>query len=155
MSTVRFISDLHLGHEKILQFSPSRGGDCVVSHSEWLVDQWNSVVGKNDTTWVLGDVCFNKNHLKYLKMMKGQKIMVWGNHDKFPLTKYQEYFHLVYGFRKKYGFWISHAPIHEQELRGRRNIHGHVHSQSIPDPRYINVCVEALNGIPITLEEIK
>jgi len=161
MGTIRFISDLHLGHLGILKFSPQRGGDCVDTHSMWLVEQWNSVVAKNDHVWVLGDICFNKNHLKYLDAMHGQKIMLWGNHDKLSLNQYQKHFHLVYGFRKKYGYWISHSPIHPCELRGKLNIHGHVHSNNVlgedglPDPRYVNVCVEAVNGKPISLDEIK
>jgi len=160
MGTVRFISDLHFGHRSILKFSPQRGGTCVDSHSDWLVHQWNSVVARNDYIWVLGDICFDKTHLKHLKKLRGQKVMVWGNHDLFSLPVYQQYFHLVYGFRKKYGYWISHAPVHPQELRGKRNIHGHVHSNyvlgpdGLTDDRYVNVCVEACDGKPVALDEI-
>ena len=159
MGTVRFISDLHLGHKSILKFSPTRGGTDVQSHSEWIVYQWNSVVKRNDYVWVLGDVCFDKMHMHYLKQLRGQKVMLWGNHDKFSLNRYHEYFHLVYGFRSKYGYWISHPPIHPNELRNRNNIHGHVHMNNVMDagvidPRYVNVCVEAIDGQPISLDAI-
>lgn len=161
MSNVFFISDLHLGHKKILEFSPDRGGTNVEEHSEWLVQNWNSVVGKKDIVWVLGDVCFNKEHLKYLDMMKGIKHLALGNHDEFPISVYQKYFHKIVGITKYKGFWLSHAPVHENELRGKTNIHGHVHhkyikigTSDIYDPRYINVCVEAIEGIPISLESL-
>lgn len=162
MSNIFFISDLHLGHKKILEFSPNRGGHDEVSHSEWLVNQWNKVVTKHDLVYVLGDVCFNKEHLKYLKMMKGKKNLVLGNHDEFPLSIYQEYFGKIFGITKYKGFWLSHAPVHEQELRGKMNIHGHVHHKSITKPnsdvydvRYINVCVEACDeGKPVSLDEM-
>ena len=56
MSTY-FISDLHLGHRKILEYSPARGGKTIDEHDEWLVSQWNSVVrNKKDLVWVLGDI---------------------------------------------------------------------------------------------------
>ncbi len=87
--------------------------------------------------------------------MKGNKHLILGNHDKFTLETYSQYFNKIHGFMKKGGFWLSHAPIHPKELRGRVNIHGHVHSKSIPDPRYFNVSVEALGGIPISMDEIR
>jgi len=34
MSKVRIISDLHLGHKKILQFSPQRGGTTIEEQDE-------------------------------------------------------------------------------------------------------------------------
>lgn len=162
MSKVYFISDLHLGHKNILQFSPQRGGHDVITHSKWLVDQWNSVVTKNDSVWVLGDVCFDKDHMKYLKQMKGQKNLILGNHDKFGLEVYQQYFNKIHGFMKYKGFWLSHSPIHPQELRGKLNIHGHVHSKDIlttegyimPDLRYLSVCVEATDGVPMDLDDL-
>lgn len=165
MSKVYFISDLHLGHKSILNFSPDRGGTDMESHSEWLVDQWNSVVTKQDLVWVLGDVCFDAAHMAYLKKMRGTKHLILGNHDKFTLKEYFQYFNKVHGFKKYKGAWLSHAPIHDGSLRKGINIHGHLHANSvktydftidgmIPDKRYFNVSVEPLNGIPVSYEQI-
>ena len=55
---------------------------------------------------------------------------------------------------------MSHAPIHPNELRGRFNLHGHVHQNSITlpdgslDDRYINCCVEMSYGIPQSLDKL-
>lgn len=166
MSKVNFISDLHLGHKKILEFSPHRGGTDMQSHAEWLVEQWNSVVSKKDLTWVLGDVCFDKAFLPYLKKMNGSKHLVLGNHDEFSIEHYSKYFNKIYGLKKKSGFWLSHAPIHPNHLRGLPNIHGHLHDYTVKttpkfcrgtvdDTRYVNVCVEKLDGKPIDFEVIK
>lgn len=93
--------------------------------------------------------------------MKGQKNIALGNHDVFHIEYYQKYFNLLFGIRKKYNMWISHPPIHPAELWGKVNIHGHVHSNTILtdtkeiDKRYINACVEPLNGIPISIDEVK
>ena len=156
MSNVFFISDLHIGHRNILKYSPEREGSNTDEHDLWLLEQWNSVVKKKrDLVYVLGDVCFDQSKLWILDKMAGTKYLLPGNHDYFKLEEYMAYFDKILWFRKYHEFWISHAPIHPDELRGRKNIHGHVHSKSIRDSRYINVCVEKLNGVPVTLEEIR
>lgn len=161
MSKVYFISDLHLGHKQILEFSPSREGDTVLEHDHAIVVKWNSIVKKRDTVWVLGDVAWEVDSLKVLNEMNGTKILVMGNHDTFDLPVYLKYFKTVYGFKTYKGYWISHAPIHPVELRGRKNIHGHVHMNRVvnqytgdPDENYIPVCVEYNNGYPILFEDI-
>lgn len=160
MSKVYLIGDLHLGHDKILHFSPMRGGTTTEEHDKWIIDQWNSVVTKRDTVWVLGDVAFSAEalHLK-VGQLKGNKILVRGNHDRQDTKEYMRYFSHIYGIVKKNGFWITHAPVHPQELRGKRNIHGHVHQNHIMngdviDDRYINVSVENCNGIPVLFDSI-
>lgn len=166
MSKVFFISDLHLGHKKILEFSPKRGGTDMQSHSEWLVHQWNTFVSKQDLTWVLGDVCFDQNHMKYLRQMNGVKHLILGNHDNFGVDYYKNFFNKIHGFMKYKGFWLSHCPMHSDHLRDFINIHGHLHHSRVEDKtfkskvfvrdaRYWNVSVEQLNGIPRTLEELK
>lgn len=155
MSDIYFISDLHLGHKKILEFSPSRGGSTVDEHDTWIVSQWNSVIVKRDIVYVLGDVCFDIEKMKLLSLMAGEKRLILGNHDVFPIEEYLKYFTKVYGLTKYKGFWLSHAPIHPEELRGKPNIHGHVHNNIINDSRYISVCVEALNGKPISLTTLR
>lgn len=155
MSVIRFISDLHLGHAKILQFSPDRGGTCQESHDAWIVDMWNSVVEKRDHVWILGDMCFNKMALRNLTKMNGQKTLLVGNHDEMDWYTYHGWLDKVKGFTKFKNMWLSHCPIHPIELRGKTNVHGHVHMNTLQDPNYINVSVESLQGVPITLEEIQ
>lgn len=155
------ISDLHLGHKNILKYSgPLRGGTTPEEHDRWIVEQWNSVVKKSDLVYLLGDVAMNKESLHLVKRLKGQKVLIRGNHDIEPAKIYLEYFTNVHGLYSHKGtFWLSHAPIHPAELRGRINIHGHVHQKSIlldnqPDLRYINACVEMTYGIPQDLDAL-
>lgn len=160
LSKVYFISDLHLGHKNILKFSPERGGTDMQSHSEWLVSQWNSVVTKQDLVWVLGDVCFDSKHMFYLKQMHGSKHLILGNHDKFTLKEYFQYFNKVHGFMGYKKAWLSHAPVHPNSLRNKINIHGHLHQGYVRhedgtlDRDYFNVSVEALGGVPINYNQI-
>lgn len=157
-----FIADLHLDHKRILEFSPTRKGSSIAEHNQWLLDNWNKVVKPEDTVWVLGDVCFSQESLKLIGQLNGHKNLVRGNHDKLSTSSYLQYFNNVYGIVKLFGeFWLTHAPIHPNELREKINIHGHVHYNSIKneqgelDRRYVNVSVENISGIPISLTEIK
>lgn len=158
MSQVFFISDLHLDHKNILKFSGDwRDGSNVKEHNEWIVDQWNSVVkSSRSLVFVLGDVAFSQNAIsEYLPRMNGRKVLIRGNHDIYPIESYMEHFEEVFGLYRYKEFWLSHAPIHPAELRERRNIHGHVHHKTLSDGRYINACVEVLNGVPISLDQIR
>lgn len=161
MSKVFFISDLHFHHKKILQFAGDyRDGDTVEEQDHILVAKWNMVVGKRDKVFVLGDVVMNKN-LDILEELNGRKILIRGNHDHCKTEEYLKYFDEVHGIMTYKGYWVTHAPIHPHELRGRSNIHGHVHQNLIrdyygeADPRYICVCVENCDGFPVDFQEIE
>lgn len=157
MSKVRFISDLHIGHGKIAEFSGQfRGGVTNVDeHDQWIIEQWNQVVTKQDLVIVLGDVCFDESRLPLFKKMRGNKHLLLGNHDKFTANKYLPYFNKIIGYQKYKGkAWLSHAPIHPGSLRGLFNIHGHLHQNTLPDPLYISVCVEAVGGRPISWDDL-
>lgn len=161
MSRVFFISDLHFHHKKILEFSgPLRDGNSVDEHNHILIVRWNSTITKRDLVYVCGDVCMGDN-LDIVGELAGRKILVRGNHDNFKLEEYTKHFEDVQGVCKYKSFWVSHAPMHTAELRGKCNIHGHVHHNSIRnsyneyDKRYINVCCEVNGGWPIPFEHIR
>lgn len=163
MSKIRFISDLHIGHANkegvgIVNHSGEyRGGvKTIEEHDEWIIEQWNSVVSKHDVVILLGDVCFDKNKLPLFKKMRGSKHLLLGNHDKLSANQYLPYFDKIIGFQKYKGkAWLSHAPIHVMSLRGKFNIHGHVHQNIVDDLRYISVCVEAVSGRPVSWEDLE
>jgi calcineurin-like phosphoesterase family protein len=162
------ISDLHFGHKRIVEFgteggSKFRTGDNHVENMHHIIQNWNNTVTKRDLVYVLGDIAFNQEGFDALKELKGRKIMIRGNHDNYFTTqKWLEVFESVESLINYKGHWMSHAPIHPTELRGKKNIHGHVHQQSIRnsytgeyDLRYINVCCEAVGETPFPFELIK
>ena len=159
---VYVISDLHMGHKGIQDWAVgSRGGTDIDSHNEWLVDSINSVVTKKDTLWILGDIAWTNHYLPLLNEMKGYKKMILGNHDKMCVTEYMKYGRVYPSLVMYKKFWLSHAPIHQDELRMHRNIHGHTHNKHMLeddfetiDTRYINVCVEALKGVPVLIDRL-
>lgn len=162
MATVWFTSDWHLGHKNILNFAAgSRLVDNLVDHDRLLFANYQRLISKRCTCYFLGDIAFyDLNYLDDIKKLNGRKFLVRGNHDNFSLKDYANVFDDVFGIVKYKQFWLSHAPVHPEELRGKRNIHGHVHGNSIMlnhqlDNRYINVCPEVTAMCPMSIDQIR
>jgi calcineurin-like phosphoesterase family protein len=84
------------------------------------------------------------------------KVWVTGNcTDHFSMRQLVDAYDEVYSLFKYKNMWLSHAPIHPDELRGRVNIHGHTHYHVIDDSRYLNVCMEQIDYTPIELHELR
>ena len=149
MGKVFIISDLHLSHRNM---AIKRGFKDEFEHDKFIIEQWNKVVSKKDTVFILGDITMEKATPYYLlDNLKGVKKVVLGNHDKPQHVKeLLKYVNSVCGIVKYKGFILSHCPIHESELkRYYKNIHGHVHENSLEDDRYINVSCEVINFTPM------
>lgn len=154
MSRVFFIADTHFGHRNICKYRPQF--KTTKEHDEMLIQNWNKVVTKKKyIVWVLGDFMIKNKEYDMdaiLYSLNGTIRIITGNHDHI---KYYPQSMVWNGLWKKYGYWISHAPIHPMELRGKKNIHGHIHDKIIDDDRYICVCPEQINYTPISLDEIR
>jgi calcineurin-like phosphoesterase family protein len=155
LSNIWFTSDLHLGHKGA---ASHRGFTSVVEHDWTIISNLNSVVRKRDKLFILGDVCWNNKSLLLLNDIPGIKELIIGNHDTLSTNEYLKYFTKVHGFRKYDKFWLSHCPIHPQELiRGRGNIHGHIHTGGMTGNLghpYFNVNVDMNNMCPVNLDTI-
>lgn len=145
MANVLFCSDLHFGHRNIGKFREPLNPHASEEENRWRIcEEWRRTVTKRDIVFVLGDACFSEDTLFEFGDLPGKKILIRGNHDDLPIQSYLKYFDEVYGLLKYKEFWLSHAPIHPLELRGKVNLHGHVHYETIPDKRYFNCCPENL-----------
>lgn len=155
-------ADLHLGHKyiisKAIKQSHGRDYETLEEHDAMIEDNWNSVVKPHHTVAVLGDVVFQPDRFEILKRLNGTKILVMGNHDDYyPTSMYLESFAQIYGALKyKREFMLTHVPIHPEqfETRYKYNIHGHLHSDSIDDPRYLCVSVDQHDFKPVSFEEV-
>lgn len=151
MSRVFHIADLHFGHRKIAEYTGERRFKDEQERTDTIIANWNSVVGKRDCVWVLGDVAFGRTALARVGELNGTKKLVLGNHDTLPIEEYLKYFSKVYGVVAwKSGVIMSHVPVHPFQLhtRFRINIHGHLHANDYADPRYLNVCCEQVDYTP-------
>ena len=132
MGNVRFVGCLHLGDDSLVK--KIRGFDSSEEHDEHLIEQWNSVVSKRDKVFILGDITMESpNHYHKLSRLKGSKHVILGNHDLAKdVPKLLEYVDTVSGMVLYKGFWLTHAPVHPQELNFvRGNIHAHIHHMKI------------------------
>lgn len=157
MTTVWFGSDFHWGHKNIQKFR--KEVESEEHNRKRIKTEWNATVGKNDHIYLLGDIAFTMDTVKELDELKGTKFLVRGNHDELDTSVYLKYFKEVYGLKKYKGMWLSHPPIHPKELRNKMSIHGHVHYDTVDDPRYLNVCPENLwklyGRCLVSLDEIR
>lgn len=161
---ISFLTYINLGHDSILKFAKEyrSWADTVLEHDHILIERIRSVCrSKRDILYILGDVAMDVTKLEMLDEIPAKKILVRGNHDNYDIKEYLKYFDKVEGFVRYKQSWLSHCPIHPDELRGRVNVHGHVHGNSIRnkytleyDPRYVNVCVENCDGYPVNFADI-
>jgi calcineurin-like phosphoesterase family protein len=173
MSNVRMIGCLHLGHTSVAKY---RGWDNAEEQDAYLIKQWNKVVNKKDTTYIIGDITMEKK-LDYYKldMLNGRKIVVGGNHDLHKHSKQlMLYVDGMAGAVDYKGFILTHVPIHPNEVQFYRgNIHAHIHhlnrleevvvndryddEGSKPAPtlhKYFNVDAHLLDYTPISIEDL-
>ena len=148
-----FIADTHFSHKNILAYeADNRPYDTIEEHDADLVLKWNSVVKPDDKVYLVGDVAFSSAQ-HFLGQLNGKIIVVLGNHD-YPnkVPNMLQFDHVkVAGAIEYKGGIITHIPVHESQLdRFTFNIHGHLHSLSIEDPRYICVSAEHNYLYPIS-----
>lgn len=125
MSHVYFIGDLHFGHSGIERFRTQFPSEAV--HRQFVMDTWTDLIRKRDVVYVMGDAAFTQSGLDSISTLAGKKILVRGNHDLLPTEAYLSVFAEVYGALAWKGLWLTHIPMHPQELYGRTNVHGHCH----------------------------
>ena len=159
-SKVWFIADTHFNHANIIKYC-NRPFTDKEEMNHCLINNWNSVVNKNDRVFVLGDfaLCGKDKIIEIGKQLNGRKTLILGNHDRGSLqTYYSAGFEMVTKYPIVFnGYILSHYPIYCLS-RQFKNIYGHVHNAQeyldITD-RDICVSVERINYTPISLDEIE
>lgn len=84
-----FTSDLHIGHDKVIQYS-KRPFNNLREMEEVIIRNWNNKVKKDDVVWMLGDIffCHQIPAKEFLDKLNGRKRLVKGNHDKMSDGQY-------------------------------------------------------------------
>lgn len=166
--SVYLTTDPHLGHRNIGNFRKFVRD--TQHNTDLFVADWKKHVNKRGIVYMFGDVAFDQNSLDILASLPGKKILIKGNHDDMVSTFAQtSVFDEIHGMLKYKGFWLTHAPIHPQELRGKVNIHGHTHNhiitkrtwygRTVVDDRYLNLCPDVIypkyGKFILSLEEVR
>lgn len=154
MSNILFMGDCHFGHKNQVKWRPF---DTEEEITNLILTNLEKKVTKRDITYFMGDVILHPDRLDVLEGIPGKKVLIAGNHctERIPMRTLVNIFDDVHAIMSYKEFWLSHAPIHPDELRGKYNIHGHVHTATIDDRRYINTSCEAIDYSPISLDEIR
>lgn len=90
MEKIFFTADTHFFHKNVLKHCPERIKICgakdendVETWDKWLIEKWNSTIGKKDVVYILGDFAFGSSESarKLLGKLHGKKFLILGNHD--------------------------------------------------------------------------
>lgn len=146
--------------------------------NEVMIENHNKVVKDGDKIYFLGDTALGnvKDFHNIMRRLKGKKRLILGNHDKFDLPVYLKYFEKISSWRAfgefKKKFVACHYPLHPHSFQYRKGspgfcLHGHIHEKLVrkntdkdlrptgmPDPIYVNVCVERRQYTPVHLEDL-
>lgn len=126
--------------------------------TESLVKNWNSVVGKNDIVYVVGDfaLCGKQKIIEIGKRLNGRKRLIIGNHDQASVNTYREAgFEFVYNHSIVLDdfYIVSHVPLPYIQAPFF-NIHAHTHEFSNSENHFC-VSAENIKYTPLNFEEVK
>lgn len=114
---VFFTSDTHFFHDRIIDFC-KRPFNNVDEMNEELIRRWNSVVGKNDIVFHLGDFAWGgpPKWNSILERLNGHIYLILGNHDMKNLKENsKQYFtHITHQMQIQIDGWVlymNHVPF--------------------------------------------
>jgi calcineurin-like phosphoesterase family protein len=112
--------------------------DSVDELNKALINNWNKVVSKDDTVYILGDF----GDLSYAKYLNGRKVFIRGNYERGHYTQeeLEQYFDVVYPLDvmylpvehngKSYDIYITHEPLNLSRrpmTKTTIGLFGHIH----------------------------
>ncbi len=155
-----FIADLHFSDSNIIRYE-NRPFHSAKQMNDVLIQNWNSVVRKDDIVYVLGDFGAEQQEQTILARLNGKKYLIKGNHDNNTNHYYRKAgFTEVYDMPVIYEtFWIlSHEPLYINVHMPYANIFGHVHNSPLYkdySPYHFCVSAERIDYTPISLNDIR
>ena len=170
MGSIFLTSDTHFGHDREFLWGP-RGFRSYIEHDEAVIANWNSVVGPEDTVYVLGDLMLGDNEYgkACVARLNGHIKLIRGNHDTDARKKLYETLNIeIHRWAevikyKKYNFYLSHFPTLTGNLEKESlqqctcNLFGHTHQITnfhLDMPYMYHVGVDSHNCYPVLLDDI-
>lgn len=166
-----FTSDTHFGHKNIVLGESSwadksgcRNFTTVSEHDDYILDLLNTMVGRRDTLYHLGDFSFGgeSNIKKYRDRINCETVhIIYGNHDHHIKEKGSQY----YGFASGHHYFelatsavdvvLCHYPIESWNNmeRGSIHLHGHVHGKGSIMAGRLDLGITDANGL-ISLDDV-
>lgn len=159
-------SDNHWGHTNIIKYCkrPFINSDEM---NKAMIDNWNSVIDKNDIVYHLGDFIVSRTLLvkDILPKLNGKIHLLCGSHDKTAWRE-KDLFYRIYQRNnileikhKNIPIVMSHCPMLSWEKRSYGSIHffGHVHTSPhknvLCQKNSYDVGVDNNNFTPLLLDD--
>ena len=130
---IYFTSDLHLGHRGIITMQ-NRPFQTLEQMDRTLLKNFNDMVQKNDTVYILGDLCHHmgvEQANDIIRKMNGKKYLVIGNHDKkYDPSLFVEMKDFMTVSLQGTYFALMHYPMLSwpKKNSGSIQLHGHIHA---------------------------
>lgn len=165
-----YIADMHFGHEKKLRVCHRPFGT-VSEMNKTIISNWNRRIGKDDHVYIVGDVGHTScDIVGILNRLHGQKHLITGNHDRYPLQRktFRKCFVEIRSILEvrdgDMQIVLSHYPMAEWNgfYAGSWHFYGHIHnSEGLAAslmkkvPRAVNVGADCIGFTPRTAKELK
>lgn len=139
-----FVSDLHLGHDNIIQYG-KRPFANIDEMNEALIENWNRVVKPGDDVYFLGDFSYKsrENTLALRQRLNGTVFFIEGNHDKaaHQIRDTFAWYKEVHKARVcGKDIFLSHYAhrVWNQSHHGVWHLYGHSHGSLPDDPNSLS-----------------
>lgn len=155
-----YISDLHLFTKFNLNTGKSSDNRPYSSLEEMhndIKEKWNNKITNADKVYILGDIYrrgYNDELVSFFANLKGQKILIKGNHDDLSDIRYKQLFSEIYDNKELDDYYngktlklvLSHYPIlmWNGQHRGAILLYGHTHN-TVED-EFFQKCIAEMNA---------
>lgn len=173
MSKIFYISDLHFGHDRVIEMEnrPFKDmEDMIHKMTKW----WNDEVTNEDIVYILGDMFYGSklDYKAIITSLNGRKVLIKGNHDNWLTSELEELFEEVTDYKiiidNNRRVVLFHYPILDwaYKYHGSIHLHGHIHNGTNNEEYFIlkslknmtnifNISCEVLDYKPRQLSYIK
>ena len=163
---IYFTADMHLGHQSIITLQ-DRPFEDIDEMDKVIITNYNAVVNKDDTVYILGDICHRVKAdvaNAMIRQIKGKKYLIKGNHDKeYDPSLFIDIQDIMEVSLNGEKFVLMHYPMLSWNKMhgGSYHIHGHIHARMDYNEgnksegiRRYDVGVDANNFYPISVKQI-
>lgn len=153
-----YISDTHFFHRNVVAEGTNFDGrpfQTLDEMHEEMLKRWNERVTNGDKVFILGDMCWkeNENAISLVAKLKGEKILIKGNHDSCKDARYKQLFTEICDYKEitdnfngnNYRLILSHFPILCWNHQHREAIHLHGHTHTSYDHEIFQHCIAEMN----------
>lgn len=158
-----FTGDWHLGHETLCLKYCKRPFPTIRVHDKEIPRRANSVLTKDDTLYMLGDLTLaGHDYLNlFIKIMEKiickKMVLIIGNHDNFSWRNYLRMgFDSVHTelYLPEHDLYLTHDPANAYKDMSKIWLCGHVHTHWKNISNTVNVGVDVRDFLPVSIEQL-